>query len=63
MAGSMREWCSDFIQEGSEQRLSRGGVWAGLELVHFRSATRAGYVPNAAGAHLGIRLVRPAPPR
>jgi len=63
MAGGMREWCSDWLQEGSQQRLARGGVWAGVELVFFRCATRSGYVPNAAGAHLGIRLVRPAPKR
>ena len=63
MGGSLREWCGDWMQEGSQQRLARGGVWAGLELVYFRCATRAGYVPNAAGAHLGIRLVRPAPKR
>ena len=63
MGGSVREWCADTFPEGGTLRLARGGSWGGAEVVQFRSASRAGYLPMAAAAHVGFRLVRPAPKR
>jgi serine/threonine-protein kinase len=63
LGGSLREWCADWVAEGSHQRQARGGIWGGFETVYFRCASRGGYQPNAAGAQLGIRLVRSAPKR
>jgi formylglycine-generating enzyme required for sulfatase activity/tRNA A-37 threonylcarbamoyl transferase component Bud32 len=63
MAGGVREWCADVFPEGGTQRLARGGMWGGVEVVYFRSASRGSYVPALVGPHLGFRLVRPAPRR
>jgi serine/threonine-protein kinase len=63
LCGSVREWCQDWYEERSNQRLARGGTWAGMEDVYFRLATRGYYLPSAAGSHLGFRLVKEPPPR
>jgi serine/threonine-protein kinase len=63
MAGGVREWCADVFPEGGTQRMARGGMWGGVEVVYFRSASRGSYLPVLVGPHLGFRLVRPAPKR
>jgi serine/threonine-protein kinase len=56
LAGTIREWTSDWFNEGQGLRAVRGGSWNLVVPRHFRCATRFGYNPAQRATTFGFRL-------
>jgi serine/threonine-protein kinase len=63
LAGTIREWCADWFDEGAGTRVLRGGSWNLVVPHHFRAATRFGYRPAARTSTFGFRLYTREPLR
>ena len=57
MHGNVWEWCQDLSEEGSSDRVIRGGSWFHRGL-NCRAAARLWYAPDSVDYRLGFRLAR-----
>ncbi|MBN1419205.1 MAG: SUMF1/EgtB/PvdO family nonheme iron enzyme [Planctomycetes bacterium] len=61
MAGSIRDWCEDWYQEG-RSRVCRGGSWSFRDPRSFRCADRIGPPVRSRGPNVGFRIAAEPPP-